>query len=451
MDIEYITHASLLLKSKNCSILLDPFYIIDPEYAGIICHFPPREISSETFGTLNYVFSSHIHPDHSHPETLKLLKDKTQTVLLPAERPDLETRYRNLGFDDIILLENRQPLTLQEGVEVVCYWDDPIDSVLLVKMDNKIVFHQNDCHLQVDTLKEIAAKYLIDYAFLLYTESQDLYPLLLPKSKSELKQLVAVREQQFLEVQLQCLDILKPQTVIPYSFTVTYFQPDQIHLNGYSRFTPGIFCQLLAERQPQIQYLVIQPGDIVNCESRSILHYRDTNLWGTTITEFIHNIVRYRETNSEKLPRFNDGDPNELDSKLKSYLQERLLSPFLKIFERRTFGLHISGADRIFSYLIDLKNKRITSWNNTELEPSTIGDITISMPASILEQLLNKKYDPLSIIYTYKIKFKPNIKLKMSPKAEVMLYVFTIISIFNYELIESGEYQTRYSILGQWN
>lgn len=449
MYIEYVTHASLLLKSNSCSMLLDPFYFIDPESEGIICHFPPREICIDTFGNLDYVFSSHIHPDHCHRDTLKFLKEKIQTVLLPAERPELAKKYLNLGFSNIIFLENRQTLSLQEGVEVTCYWDDPIDSILIVKMDDKIIFHQNDCRLTVDTLKDISAKYSIDYAFLVYTEAQDLYPLLLPRSEKELNDLVCQREQNFLDKQINLLEILQPKIVIPYAYTITYFGSDQITLNDYSRLTPSLFCKSLANHHPQIQYFTMQPGDVINSDLDSVAHYRKENLWGTTVNEYIQNIIQFRRTNQENLPKFNNGKPESLDEQLRSYLQMRISSSCIDIFKQRSFGLRIYGNNKTFSYLFDFKNRHLATWTNIDDSPDKLGDIEISMPASILGELLNKKHDPLSIIYTYKIKFKSNISLKMSLRSEVSLYIFTIIFIFNYELIDSGNYVSPYSVLGQ--
>jgi UDP-MurNAc hydroxylase len=90
MQIEYVTHASLLLRAGNFKLLKDPFYFFDPFVASFMCNFPPRDLKPSEFGTIDFVYSSHIHPDHSHPETLKKLKDSKRHVILPGERPDFE-------------------------------------------------------------------------------------------------------------------------------------------------------------------------------------------------------------------------------------------------------------------------------------------------------------------------------------------------------------------------
>jgi len=83
MQIEYVTHASLLVRDSGFKLLTDPFYFFDPFVASFMCHFPPREIKPADFGTIDYLYSSHIHPDHSHPDTLKLLRQSVRHAVLP--------------------------------------------------------------------------------------------------------------------------------------------------------------------------------------------------------------------------------------------------------------------------------------------------------------------------------------------------------------------------------
>src|SRR5262249_27104769 len=113
MQIEYVTHASLLVSAGNFKLLTDLFYFFDPFVASVMCHFPARELEPSDFGTIDYLYSSHIHPDRSHPETLKKLKDSVRHVILPGELVDLGERFRSLGFADINLLERGTPRHLE--------------------------------------------------------------------------------------------------------------------------------------------------------------------------------------------------------------------------------------------------------------------------------------------------------------------------------------------------
>jgi UDP-MurNAc hydroxylase len=93
MQVEYVTHASLLVRTASATLLLDPFFGPGPEESFILTLFPPRD--GQWFAddqVIDYVFSSHVHPDHSHPETLATIRPRVRSVVLPGERPALSGR-----------------------------------------------------------------------------------------------------------------------------------------------------------------------------------------------------------------------------------------------------------------------------------------------------------------------------------------------------------------------
>src|SRR5207247_8713295 len=99
-----------------------------------------------------------------------------------------------LGFTDVRILENGESFSLAPGLQVTSYWDDPVDSVLLIAYDDHTILHQNDCTLNIPTLEKIARRGPIDYAFLNYTWIQDLYPCLLPRPADAIRRLVEDKE-----------------------------------------------------------------------------------------------------------------------------------------------------------------------------------------------------------------------------------------------------------------
>jgi UDP-MurNAc hydroxylase len=439
MKIEYIAHASILLKSDNCSLLTDPFYFFEPILAQSVCHFPPRDISKEMFGKIDYVYSSHKHLDHSHPETLRQLKNQVETVLLPAERPELEARYRDIGYRDIILLGNGETLKLKEGIEVASYWDDPVDSVLLVKMDGKTVLHQNDCvGLKPKTLAKIAEIFSIDYAFLLYTATFNLYPLMLPRSEPELCRMTLEKEKALLDYQFDVINSLKPKKVIPYSMTVIYFQPDQIHLNGYCRITPPLFSNILKDVYPDGQCWVIQPGDIIDTKLDTVINFHSKNFWGENLESFLQNITDYSTLNEKHLSRFDFGEPKKYEDLFINYIQNRFSLPFISFLNRKVIAIQIVGNTSKIDYILDLKNKKICGLNLKEEALSTNYFLEIIMPATILELFLLRKCEKyimsISLSYTNRVYFRFNNPPKISPQNEIKAYILSLVSIFDYQL-----------------
>lgn len=439
MQIEYVTHASLSLRSQGVTLLTDPFYFFDEIAGAFLRHFPPRHIDADTFGRLDYVYSSHIHLDHSHPETLEVLKSKIGTVLLPGKRPGLERRYRDLGFNDIILLENGDPQVLRGGIEVTSYWSDPVDSALVVRMDGVTVLHQNDCVLDADTVKEIAKRYAIDYAFIWYTSSQSLCPLLLPRSEAELDRLAQTREDTNFVRQVECIDILKPKTVAPYSMTMTYVNADQIWLNGIGRLTPVTFKERLATLRPEQRCIVVQPGDIIDTESATVQPYRDANLWGTDLRSYLDNITEYARNEPSIDQGFACGDLEAADAQVRAHFRKRFETPFAQHLEGQIIALTLRGDAGERSYFIDTQGKQLIT---DPEEASRRGRplLKVTMPVIAFRWLTAKKWDPFHILFCRRIEFDFSQPLAMTPDDETLLYIYSLVSIVDYNLqIEPSE------------
>jgi hypothetical protein len=434
VEIEYVTHASLLLRSSGGSsatnLLLDPFFYpeLDPILAPSVRNFPPRDLDPEGFGQLRFVFSSHEHHDHCHPETLARLADRITTVVLPADRPVLEARYRDLGFRDLVFLENRTPRALGAGLTVTSYWDDPIDSALVVEMDGKVVLHANDCKLEPATLADIARRTPVDYAFLCSTSTQELFPLILPRPPAELFALAAEREEAFFESELARIDALRPRVVLPYSYTASYVEAGQLHLNGYGRITPPLYRERLRARLPDVDCWVLQPGDVIDTQAHAIRPIREANLWGRDLPEFRANLAAYSRDLQDRLPRFDAGDAAVCDAPLRRHLEARLARG---IPEKRIFDL-LDGAVAIVVEGTAGSRRLVVDVGAGTLSSREAG-LSIHMPAALMQSMLAGAYDPFMILYTYRVTFAPGralARLALTPDKEYLLYMAVVLSLF---------------------
>jgi len=427
--IEYVTHASLFLQASHTNLLTDPFYWFDATSAPLMMHFPPRALQPEQFGTIHYVYSSHVHPDHSHPETIALLKDRIETVLLPAHRPLLEERYRQLGCSAVRLLQNGVTVALDGGLEVTSYWCDPVDTCLVASLDGKVVLHLNDCLLDLATVRRIAERHRIDYAFVLYTSAQDLYPFLLPRSEEERQELARVREETFLDKQLQRLEMLQPRMVIPYSMTMTYHQPDQIQLNGYHRLVPPQFRQKLLQRLPDMRCEVVQPGDVIDTDSDVTDRYRVEDMWGETLAAYLANVTAYADSRRHEFPAFDWGQASAVHPRLLRHLEATFQTDaalyLLLCLPEPVIALHVRGQADEQSYIVDLRESRVLPWSE-DANPSYL---EITMPASLAQVMLDGVYDPFSLLFSHRFTFKLNSRTSMDPKDENNLYVVVTVCL----------------------
>ncbi len=401
MDIEYVTHASLRLAGQK-TLLLDPFYFLDDTFASWVCHYPPRDIDPAELGSVDYVFSSHLHSDHSHPRTLARLKAQIRRVVLPAERPALVQRYRTLGFEDITLLDNGKTVRLDDDLEVTCLWSDPVDSVLVIRSGDVVVMHQNDCHLSDELVRHIGQRFRIDYAFLCYTMAQDLYPLLLERPASELEELTRHREEAHFLYNLRCVDAWEPRVVVPYSMTMTYFDPAQQHLNGYGRLVPAEFCERVRRLRPDVRAVVAHPGDIIDAATGDLREARGPHRWGANLGEYLANIDAYVRAAGSPLPSFDAGVAAATAPRFRAFLQDRLdHQPLvLALSPGREFAFHVVGAggDRE-TFGVDLDTRRVTT--GERLAPAFL---EFTLPARIAELLIAGEVDPFEILFSYRVK-----------------------------------------------
>ncbi|MBW4641604.1 MAG: MBL fold metallo-hydrolase [Goleter apudmare HA4340-LM2] len=434
MNIEYITHASLLFQAEDFSLLTDPCYFLEPLFATSLFHFPPRKITTDMFGKLNYVYSSHIHVDHSHPATLKQLKKQVETVLLPAERPDLVKRYRDIGYEKIILLQNGETVKLNSALEVTSYWDDPVDTILLVKIQDKVILHQNDCLLTPRTLAKIADKFNIDYAFLLYTTFANHQPNLLYGSPEEMSHIVAADEVKFLQSQIELIKILNPKKIIPYSMTLSYCQPDQLHLNGYQRMTPTSFKSQLLAHLPTTECWILQPGDIIDLELDYVKTAHGKNFWGEDLQEYLDNISVY--VKQENIANFNFGNAEKNRGITTNYLQKSLNLKIPSIFTNKIIAIDVIGNNHQVLYIIDVKEKRVFTKNSQLLELPNNYFVKLSIPASTLDQLVSQSFDDSIldfILYSNRVFLEINYHKGLSIKAQFGLLIKTLTFLFAHQ------------------
>ena len=119
MKIKYIYSACLEISTSSITILTDPWFT-EGVYDGAWYHFPeidPFEYISEP----DYIYISHIHPDHYDPKFLHRLFDRfgVKPILIPDLKNNYllfkgksdgltltPTRYLDLGDTELYIEEN---------------------------------------------------------------------------------------------------------------------------------------------------------------------------------------------------------------------------------------------------------------------------------------------------------------------------------------------------------
>ena len=75
MKVTYLQNAGVIVENFGEKILCDPWFV-DGCYYGSWHHYPKFEFNEKEFDDVDYIYISHIHPDHFDIKTLQKLKKK---------------------------------------------------------------------------------------------------------------------------------------------------------------------------------------------------------------------------------------------------------------------------------------------------------------------------------------------------------------------------------------
>ena len=90
MRFTYVTHSCILIELNGKKILTDP-WLAGPSWGNNIWHYPPPKQTPEDFHDIDFLFISHAHDDHLHPESLARMTNQSKSV--PCLIPNFGAKY----------------------------------------------------------------------------------------------------------------------------------------------------------------------------------------------------------------------------------------------------------------------------------------------------------------------------------------------------------------------
>jgi UDP-MurNAc hydroxylase len=164
MKITYLGHAGLYIKTKDCSILCDPWKHENPQFFRSWFVYPDNSDLpwSNMIQDADFLYVSHIHHDHLDKTFLQTLADCNNDirVILPDYRYcRLEEQLRNLGFNNFLTEGGKCGNT-----EFSTYPSETInrereDSSLLVNYENITFLNVNDSTITADHQRDIERRF----------------------------------------------------------------------------------------------------------------------------------------------------------------------------------------------------------------------------------------------------------------------------------------------------
>lgn len=144
MNVRYLYSACVVIQTDDCTVLCDPWF--GEAYEGSWVQWPKIDKPLEVCGPADFVFISHVHPDHYDPQFLKqyLAQYPQAQVLIAEQAPDLLGRkLRSRGIVPLVGYQRcgetelyPEPNRANHGVN--------IDSALVVRRSELSVANLND-------------------------------------------------------------------------------------------------------------------------------------------------------------------------------------------------------------------------------------------------------------------------------------------------------------------
>jgi UDP-MurNAc hydroxylase len=244
MNIRYIKSATIVIECNDLKIMTDP-WLVDGEYYGSWHHFPAVELDENYFSGIDYIYVSHIHPDHFSKETFRLLDKRIPVLIHKYESPFLRQNIERLGFE-VLELPHNQRTHLKNGVHInilaadncnpaLCakffgcgivetkFGSTQIDSLCVIDDGQYVVLNTNDCpyDLAEEALVEVKAQYKkIDFLLVGYGGAGP-FPQCFIMPEEEMQKAAKRKAEQFLQHGLKYLAFIRPRYYMPFAGTYT--------------------------------------------------------------------------------------------------------------------------------------------------------------------------------------------------------------------------------------
>jgi L-ascorbate metabolism protein UlaG (beta-lactamase superfamily) len=160
MRIEYLNHASVIIKSGEQSLLCDPWFSGTAFGGGWGLQYDNPEALQKAM-SCTHLWISHFHPDHLHMPTLKQLAALSPEIIALANDSAnfrISEALQQAGFKNIVPLYERRRLPLTTDMKVMRYPTAGIDNMLLIEIPEGRILNYNDCHLPIAALKLLMRK-----------------------------------------------------------------------------------------------------------------------------------------------------------------------------------------------------------------------------------------------------------------------------------------------------
>jgi UDP-MurNAc hydroxylase len=244
MKITHLQSSTQIIQLGNVKVLTDP-WLTDGEYLGSWYHYPPFPSHELDCLEYDYIYVSHIHPDHLSQDTFKALPKKVPVLIHRYESQFLKFKLEKVFGFEVIECDHGKPYHFENGGTITIFAADncnpalcgkfmgcapveiefgssQIDTLALFQYKDESILNTNDCPFELaeSTIKKNNLDQIcVDVLCVGYGGAGPFPQCFEFKDTSEKMMTAKVKETQFLNKAIQYIELVKPRAYVPFAGT----------------------------------------------------------------------------------------------------------------------------------------------------------------------------------------------------------------------------------------
>jgi len=158
VKVTLVSHASVIVESHGLKIWTDP-WLGGKVFNESWSLFPPAAFDPAVLEGIDYLWISHIHPDHLHLPSLNSLtpefKRRVKVLFQDNHAERVFEVLEKCGYRNFHVLRHRKRTTLGDRTAVYCYSVGTLDSCLGVIEPEGVLFNVNDSRLNATDCRRV--------------------------------------------------------------------------------------------------------------------------------------------------------------------------------------------------------------------------------------------------------------------------------------------------------
>ena len=161
MKVTLVSHASVVIESHGLRIWTDP-WLTGKVFNESWSLFPAAAFDPAMLDGIDYLWISHIHPDHFHIPSLNSLpaefKARVKVLFQDNHADRVFDVLKKCGYKNFQVLPHRQRTALSDRTAVYCYSAGTLDSCLGVIEPEGALFNINDSRLNATDCRQVKSE-----------------------------------------------------------------------------------------------------------------------------------------------------------------------------------------------------------------------------------------------------------------------------------------------------